>query len=46
MNKFIFPCVLMFLNICASIGYFWNKDIWMGFYWITGFFLTFIITFK
>jgi positive regulator of sigma E activity len=46
MNKYLFPCVLMFLNLCASVGYIFNKDYWMAVYWVLAFGLTFIVTFK
>lgn len=41
----IFPIMLMTLNLCASVTYFYNGDIKHGIYWISAFVLTACVTF-
>jgi len=43
---YIFPIILMTLDVFAGIAYFAKGDLRMGFYWMLAFGLTFCVTFK
>jgi len=43
---YIFPVILMVLDICASIVYLSYKDYIMSIYWVSAFILTLCVTIK
>jgi len=45
MSDKLFPVILMFLNLCASVVYFYHGDIRHGIYWVTACILTACVTF-
>jgi len=44
MSPKIFPAILMFLNLCASIVYFCHGDVRRGIYWLSALILTACVT--
>jgi hypothetical protein len=45
MNKMIFPCLLIALDLGAALVYFLSKDIKHGVYWVAAAILTVTVTF-
>lgn len=46
MHKYIFPSVLIALDICAAVVYAISKDIRMSIYWLSAAILNVCVTFK
>lgn len=43
--KYLFPNILMLLNLLASITYFYYKDTYKGVYWLAACVLTYCVTY-
>ena len=45
MNKYIFPLLLIILDVCAGVVYMFNADFKMAVYWIAAAVLNICVTF-